>query len=1391
MYLGMDVGSISVKTALVSAEGALISHHYYRHYGRPHEVACRVLEETLAEHPEVGNLGFTGSSGARLAELFGAPFDNEITAHARAAAHLTPEVRTLIEVGGEDSRLILLDEGDGVRIRDFAMNSLCAAGCGSFLDQQASRLGLKIEEEFGAQALASEKPARVAGRCSVFAKTDMIHLQQQATPLSDIVAGLCFAFARNFVSVVAHGKEIIPPVAFHGGVAYNQGMVRAFRELLELKPEQFLVPEHAATAGAVGAALQARQQGVRATAISLDALKAYLAAPQDKGDAHPPLPDPGPPPGSHLADVPEGERVDAYLGVDIGSISTNVVLIDADKRVLAKSYLMTAGRPIEAVRQGLTEVGATWADRVNVRGVCTTGSGRYLIGDFLGADVVKNEITAQARAAAEIDPQVDTIFEIGGQDSKYISLEGGAIIDFEMNKACAAGTGSFLEEQAERLGISIKGEFAKLALEAKTPVRLGERCTVFMETDLVGFQARGASTGDLAAGLAYSIVHNYLNRVVGERKIGNHIFFQGGTAFNRAVVAAFRQVTGKPVTVPEHHEVTGAIGCALMAREAAQEGVPSRFKGWDLSRREYQQDSFECKACANRCQINRVRIAGEEPLFYGGRCEKYEKRRSSKAEVRDLFAEREQLLLAQYREAQPVPGKPLIGIPRALHFAEYLPFWLAFFNALDLPVRLSSPTSKRIINLGTEATMAEFCFPVKVAHGHAQELIESGITHLFLPSVAQLPRLHEGYKESVSCPYVQSLPFTLRAALEPEAHDVQMLTPIVNIGTTAARSIAELYKSLRSFGVTRQAITAAWSSAHAAQRDFSAHCTRLGAEALAALKPDEHAVVIVSRPYNGCDNGINLELPKRFRELGTLPIPLDMLPVEQVDLSREFPDLTWRYGQKILAAADIIRRDPRLAATYITNFGCGPDSFLTQFFRHRMGGKVYLTIEIDEHASDVGALTRCEAFLDSLHKIKENQGEERKFRTVNFDLGKQRKLYIPNMCDEGYALAAAFRAVGVSAEVMPPSDADSVALAKKCISGKECFPCLVTTGDMLRQLAQPGVKPEETAFLMPSAGGGCRIGYYNILQRQVLDQQGYQNVPLFVPNQSHSYYAQLSQGGGNRFVHLAWRGIIAVELLGKARRWVGPREQAHGATAQVYQRYLDAVCKTIEAGQALAPVMREARAAFEAIPAYTDARPWVGIIGEVFVRMHDYSNQYLIERLEELGVHVWMAPFSEWIFYVNGREKEDAWQERRWSDLLLTTLVDRVMKHDEHVLAAPWRGFLPNLHENPPDHTIDYGSRYIDPSFRGEAILSLGKAADFYHLGLAGVINVMPFTCMPGTITGSFTRRFQRDYHGMPFLNLAFDGQAAGNLPIRLEAFVQQCKSYLERKGDQTPAFAT
>ena len=546
IYLGIDIGSVSANTIIMDEHRNMLEEHYIRIKGQPLQTVQKVLEEILQRIPleQFHSISFTGTGGKLLSELLGGHFVNEIIAQAKAVQSFYPQVRTIIDIGGEDSKLILIEEEEGhFKISDFSMNTLCAAGTGSFLDQQASRLGLSIKE-FGQLALKSTTPPRIAGRCSVFAKSDMIHLQQIATPDYDIVAGLCYALARNFKSNIGKGKTFVKPVSFQGGVAANVGMRKAFLDVLELSDGELIVPKHFASMGAIGAILVAQEdKGSKKEWMGLSLFNQYLRDHREEKVSLKPLTlSP-----NHLiqreqidlSQKLEGEKIEAFLGLDVGSISTNLVVIDKEKKVLAKRYLMTAGRPIEAVRIGLQEIGEEIGDRVEIKGVGTTGSGRYLTADFVGADLVRNEITAQATAAIYIDPKVDTIFEIGGQDSKYISIDNGVVIDFEMNKVCAAGTGSFLEEQAEKLDVSIKEEFGALALSAEEPVRMGERCTVFIESDLVHHQQRGAQKDDLIAGLSYSIVQNYLNRVVGDRRIGNRIFFQGGTAFNNGVVAAF------------------------------------------------------------------------------------------------------------------------------------------------------------------------------------------------------------------------------------------------------------------------------------------------------------------------------------------------------------------------------------------------------------------------------------------------------------------------------------------------------------------------------------------------------------------------------------------------------------------------------------------------------------------------------------------------------------------------------------------------------------------------------------------------------------------------------------------------------------------------------------
>jgi len=1389
MYIGVDIGSVSVDAVLVDDQKQIIETHYVRTHGKPVETCLAVFNDILSRvHPkEIEGVAFTGSAGRLVAEILGAFFVNEIIAQTRATSFLYPHIRTVIEIGGEDSKLIILHEDPRTctpQVRDFSMNTVCAAGTGSFLDQQATRLGLTIEE-FGRLALKSANPPRIAGRCSVFAKTDMIHLQQEATPDHDIVAGLCHALARNFKSTIGKGKEFERPISFQGGVAANVGMVRAFRDVLELGDGELLIPEHYTMMGAIGAVLALMDAAQDSPFGGVASIQHYLSSRKSDADRHDPLVDAG-----HVLQVepdpfPESDGpIEAYLGIDVGSISTNLVVIDRTRRVLSRRYLMTAGRPIEAVKQGLDEVGAEVAGKVRICGVGTTGSGRYLIGDIVGADVVKNEITAHARAAADHDPNVDTIFEIGGQDSKYVSLENGAVVDFTMNKVCAAGTGSFLEEQAEKLGISIKGEFGEKALASKTPCHLGERCTVFMESELNHQQQRGEPVGDLVAGLCYSIVLNYLSRVVEDRKIGDTIFFQGGTAYNRGVKAAFEKVTGKKIIVPPHHDIMGAIGVAIIAMQHSN--GTSRFRGFDLSKRKYTIETFECKDCPNNCEIRRVLMEGMPPLHYGSRCGKYdeEKRESKGKHLPRLFGERDKLLTSTCNAKPDDPDAPTVGIPRIASYFELFPFWKAFFTELGFRVVRSEATNRSIIHTGVESVVSEPCFPIKVAHGHVLNLLDKQVDYIFLPTLVNQEPIFDGMKRSYNCPYVQSVGYLIRAAIDLDTPPVTILQPEIHMEWGQKHVQKSLRELAAEMGVTGPRVARSIDAAHAAQGSFYQAVQKRGREVLAALPDNTPSMVIVSRPYNGCDSALNLNIPEKLRDLGVLAIPLDFLPMADPTLSSDFPDMYWRYGQRILAAARTIAADPRLHAVYITNFGCGPDSFISKFFAREMKGKPFLTIEVDEHSADVGAITRCEAYLDSLEHVREAEAASYRVHAVPVQRDLERTIYIPYMDDHGMILAAAMRKAGVKAEALPMADSVSLELGRRYTTGKECYPCIITTGDILKKAMSEGFQPERSAFFMPSALGPCRFGQYNKFHRMVLDDCGFQDVEMFVLDQTSEYGKQLDSLGID-FRRTAWRGIIAVDLLKKLTLQTRPYETEAGATDRAYGQCLDIMVDCMETDGDVFAAAAKARDTLLAVGQDRSvSKPRIGIVGEIYVRSNAFANNFVVRRIEQLGGEAAMPPLEEWLDYIDQIRKLDYKREKNFKKLFVERTKNFIQERDLKQVTALFEGAIRDfLYEQATEEVIELGRPYLSPAVRGEAILSMGRAEEYVEKHYHGIMNLTPFNCLPGNIVNALLKKFSDKHPDIPVLKLSYDGMQQAGEETRLEAFMYQARRLCEAEA--------
>jgi len=1398
-YLGIDIGSVSVKVVLLSSKGKILRSYYQRSKGQPLPTLKNILEDLFEQfNPnDIKSLAVTGTGGKLVNFILGGSFVNEVIAQVKATGFLCPDVRAIIEMGGEDSKLILLrwDEGSKTPVlEDFSMNMLCAAGTGSFLDQQANRLKISIEDEFGKLALKSKNPPRIAGRCSVFAKSDMIHLQQIATPDYDIVAGLCFAMARNFKGSIAKGKKIQKPLSFQGGVAANLGMRRAFESVFELSLGELVIPQFYKEMGAIGASLSiVGTEKAEIPFLGLERLDEYLSSQRRAHKGKEPLVFAFPEnkyfeiTKNHR--VPQDDKIDAFLGIDVGSLSTNVVAIDKDKNVIARIYLMTEGRPIEAVKRGLKIVGDQIKDKVNILGVGTTGSGRYLTGDFVGADVVHNEITAQAIAAVSIDPKVDTIFEIGGQDSKYVSLQDGAVVDFEMNKVCAAGTGSFLQEQAEKLNINIEEEFGDLALKSKCPVNCGERCTVFMESDLVAHQQSGVPKEDLVAGLAYSIVYNYLNKVVGDKRVGNHIFFQGGVAWNRAVVAAFEKVTVKKITVPPHHDVTGAIGAAILAMEEYK-GDKSTFKGFDLSEKQYSVSTFECTDCPNHCEIKEVKVEGEPSLFYGSRCEKYDtKRKSKRTAGPDLFKERERILFNIHKEfvtshSDSEQGeRKKIGIPRSLVFYELFPYWATFFEELGFEVVLSDPTNKQIIRQGVEQVLSETCFPVKVAHGHVLNLLKKKVDYILLPSLINMKKEDDHNTENYACPYVQSLPYVIKAAINIEDYPTRLLTFPVYFQLNRSILLRTLIKLGKELKIKKSQIEKALLKAEKCQEEFYRRLSSKGQEVLQSLKEGQKALVIVGRPYNTCDPDISLNLPKKLADLGVLAIPMDFLCHDPKIKKDHLPNMYWKYGQKILAASEILKNHKNLFGLYVSNFGCGPDSFIIHFFKKNLDGKPFLLIELDEHSADAGVITRCEAFLDSLKKYQ--PPEEKRPPLPRYKVtasGNHRTLYIPYMCDHAFAFKSAMNACGQEAHVLEESDEATLVLGRKFTSGKECYPCILTTGDLLKFLKKPEIKPDKVAFFMPKANGPCRFGQYHNLHRVILDEMGYSNVPIISPD-SDDGYSTVSNLDGD-FRKLAWKGMVATDLLIKLLHQTRPYEKIRGETDRVYRRCLEQLARTIASKGDIEETLSWAKEMFARIEKNRKERkPIIGVVGEIYIRSNRFSNNDLVRKIEALGGEAWVAGMAEWINYTSYMYKRQSLLERRYLEYAKGWLTDWVQRRKEHNLEKRLEGSILECHESSTGEVLELASPYLDQSFGGEAILSIGKAIDYINQGLSGVVNTMPFTCMPGTVVTAMSKKLREDFGNVPWLNLAYEGQEDANEITRLEAFMHQARDFQRRKS--------
>lgn len=1378
LLLGFDLGSVSVNCVLTDTSGTILYSCYERTGGKPVEKTRLVIEELSQKFGDISISGciVCGSGKELIAGMLQVGMVNEITAHARAAWTAYPNINSVMEIGGQDSKYILIDRDSSGNhfLKDHKFNQLCAAGTGAFLDQQAERIGLTIEQ-LGTLAAKTEKPANVAGRCSVFAKSDMIHLQQKAVPVEEIASGLCFALARNFLSTMCKGRFPKPPVLFQGGVAANDGVIKAFQKLLNLDKDELIIPDNYKVMGAWGSALIADKRRLKQK-VSLNELVGRLDKVNgdriEKGGLAPLERESEQGISSETSQEYQSIQEPFFLGVDIGSVSTKCVIVDSQKTILASAYGPTAGHPIDSLRKRIEELKEGLQDDIVISQLAATGSGRHIAITLLGNGTPIDEISAQAVSCSYFFPSADTIIEIGGQDSKFIRVKDGKLTSFKMNKACAAGTGAFLEEQAGRLKVNIREEFSEKAFGSKTPAKLGSKCTVFMDSDLVHHLQCGAVTEDLCAGLAYSVAENYLEKVVGSGCCGANIVFQGGVARNEAVRSVFQQLLEQPVSVHPFPEVSGAFGAALIAINEYRNGDKDLGIQLDSINLNAEIRSFDCASCENLCEIREIKIKGNNPVYFGGICGKFEIASKAGGSSIDPFAQREQLLWDCLRESGEESFRGSIGIPFALTIHDHLPFWGTLFNKLGYKVIYSGTTHRSLVEQGGMYSSGGFCYPMKVLFGHVCELKDKDVDFLFIPHLKMFtpPEEKEG---RYACPYTQAAPYLVRETMVTKSDILTLEYPVEKeltywIQETAGR-----------LGISSDKVKSAAKEAMMAQAEFVECCQAAGKTILKDLgRMGKRGAVLLGRPYNTSDRFVNLHLASKLESLGIVPLPYDFIPPDGEPLPELWSRVRWGYGRKLLQSARALKTYPFLGAVVVTNFGCGPDGFVDQYLEYELSDVPHIVLEFDEHQAEAGFVTRLEAFNRNF-QIRTKKVS----RVGGRDPGKPRiplreyTYYVPSFIDHAYAITGALKASGCRTVLLPPTDDESWNLGLKHTYGKECHPFVSLTGDLLKATANPSFIPERACYYGPSYFGPCLLPQYSLALHLILEKAGLGDITVMNITDENN----MSELGPLYMLRLAL-GLYTIDRFFRWKTEIEPYSCKRGEVDSVYRQVLLNLEKGLATGSYIRFV-RELRRGVKMLSRVelnrdSGRRPGIGVVGDVYTRVNCHSNSELYKRLQDAGFEVW-APSS--LIDVSFLAFEQLHVAYRRTGQGVKSQLARLAFPGVKFFKFMIDYHFPTTLNVPKDR--DYRAitkatdRYVDFWIDKALSLNINRIEELHYASASGVLNVMCHNCMLGTITDSLTGSMSRDMSDMPIGTIVYEGLQPTHNINRIEAFVDQIRS--------------
>ena len=1405
--LGIDIGSTTVKIAILDEEKNLLFSDYERHFANIQETLSSLLKKAhdalgeLTVHPMI-----TGSGGLTLAKHLGVPFVQEVISVSTALQHCAPQTDVAIELGGEDAKIIYF-EGGNVEQR---MNGICAGGTGSFIDQMASLLQT---DATGLNEYAKDYKAlyTIAARCGVFAKTDIQPLINEGATKEDLSASIFQAVVNQTISGLACGKPIRGHVAFLGGpLHFLSELKAAFIRTLKLDDEHAITPENSHLFAAIGSALNYDEKVSVSLSEMVKKLSSNIKLEFEVARLDPLF-------ASREAYEKFTERQNQYsvakkdfstyegncfLGIDAGSTTTKAALVGEDGSLLYSFYSSNNGSPLKTAIRAVQEIYSLMPDTARIVYSCSTGYGEALIKAGLMLDEGEVETISHYYAASFFDPNVDCILDIGGQDMKCIKIKNHAVDSVQLNEACSSGCGSFIENFANSLNYSVQ-DFAKAALFAENPIDLGTRCTVFMNSKVKQAQKEGATVADISAGLAYSVIKNALYKVIkvsDATELGRHIVVQGGTFYNDAVLRSFEKIADCEAIRPDIAGIMGAFGAALIARERYVEGAETTMLSIEkINELQFTTTMAKCKGCTNNCRLTINRFTGGRQFISGNRCERGLGKEKNKEKIPNLFEYKNKLLFGYTPLEADEAERGEIGIPRVLNMYENYPFWFTFFTKLKYRVILTPASSHKMYELGIESIPSESeCYPAKLAHGHVTWLIRQGIKEIFYPSIPYERKEFPDANNHYNCPIVTSYPENIKNNID-ELRDgsIRFRHPFLNFESpeTITLGLTKEFPEIPASEI-EEAVRLAWDELAKTRKAM----WEKGQETLKWLKDNNrHGIVLAGRPYH-VDSEINHGIPELINSYGVAVLTEDSISnLNEPERPLIVMD-QWMYHSRLYAAANYVKTTENLDLIQLNSFGCGLDAVTTDQVKDILAnsGKIYTCLKIDEISNLGAARIRVRSLLAAI-RAREEKKEERKVVPASFDrvvfTEKMRKDYTilcPQMTPIHFDLIeTAFNVSGYRLEVLNRDEREAVNLGLKYVNNDACYPSIIVVGQIMSALLSGKYVINYTGVLISQTGGGCRASNYIGFIRRALEKAGMEQIPVISINLSG-----LEKNPGFKLTpQLLIRGVYAAffgDVFMRCVYRMRPYEQVKGTTDKLHKKWVGICKKFISSryptyGQ-FKKICRQIIREFDNIPITDEQKPKVGIVGEILVKFLPAANNHLVELLEAEGAEAVMPDLIDFLLYCfyNSNFKAEALGMKKST----ATLSNIGIKLVEQIRGAAAREFQASRHFTPPAHIEDLAKYAKDivslGNQTGEGWFLTGEMLELIHSGVNNIVCTQPFGCLPNHVVGKGVIKEIR--HQYPLANIvAIDydpGASEVNQLNRIKLMLSTAQKNLKAQKD-------